>query len=294
MNNSIELLRFISVLLIIFTHTRHDITEGVYYVLFEVIPTYGTAVLSIISGYLYLEYSSKKNNLLYKKIQTLLIPYIIANISLIISVYLLSFFGYNFLDRLSFDLNLIIEGLFSLSSEPINPPTYFIRDLFLLFCIISLFKKKYLSLIFILPYMVFGTLFLRVDVILLFIVGSIISYFKNKIILNKKVLIFVLLSMCILLVFMKNFHILKFILPILIFISLFNVKIKFINIGGMSYLLHLYHAPVIVVSYSILSLYFSNDVIMVLLQFFISLIILYIVYKILKYYNFNIIIGNRE
>ena len=167
---------------------------------------------------------------------------------------------------------------------PINPPTYFIRDIFLLFCIISLFKKNYLSLIFILPYMVFGTLFLRVDIILLFIVGSVISHFKNRIILNKKILIFVLLLMCTWLAYMKNFHILKFIVSILIFISLFNVKINFINIGGISYLLHLYHAPVIVVSHSILLLCFSNYVIIVLLQFFISLIFIYIQYKILLVY----------
>ena len=132
------------------------------------------------------------------------------------------------------------------------------------------------------------------DVILLFIIGSIISYYKDTIILNKKVLIFVLLCFCMLLIIMRDFYIFKFIFSILIFISLFNVSIKFINIGGMSYLLHLYHAPIIVISYPILSLYFFNNVILVLLQFFISLIILHIIYKILKYYNFNIILGNRE
>ena len=42
----------------------------------------------------------------------------------------------------SFDLSLITEGLLSLSNEPINPPTYFIRDIFLLFCILAFFKKK--------------------------------------------------------------------------------------------------------------------------------------------------------
>ena len=92
----------------------------------------------------------------------------------------------------------------------------------------------------------------------------------------------------------KDFYILKFIFSILIFIYLFNIEIKFINIGGFSYLLHLYHSPIIVISYPILSLYFSNDVIMVLLQFFISIIILYIIHKLIKYYNFEIIIGNRK
>ena len=294
MNYSIELLRFISVLLIIFTHTRHNISEGGYYTLFEVIPTYGTAVLSIISGFLYLEYSSTQNNLLNKKIKTLLIPYIISNVLIIGLVYLFKFFGYDFLNRLSFDLSLIINGLFSLNSEPINPPTFFIRDIFLLFCVISLFKKNYFSLIFILPYIVFGTLFLRIDIILLFISGVTISYFKNKVILNKKILMFTLLSICVFLMLIKDFYILKFIFSILIFISLFNIEIKFINIGGFSYLLHLYHSPIIVISYPILSLYFSNDVIMVLLQFFISIIILYIIHKLIKYYNFEIIIGNRK
>ena len=71
MNYSIELLRLMSVILIVFTHTKHNFTGGIFYILFEQIPTYGTAILSIISGFLFSEYSSTKANLLNKKIKTL-------------------------------------------------------------------------------------------------------------------------------------------------------------------------------------------------------------------------------
>ena len=294
MNQSIELLRFVSVLLIILTHTRHNITDGVYYMVFEVIPTYGTAILSIISGFLYVEYSAKKNNLLNKKIKSLLIPYIISNLFIIVLVILFNLIDYKILNRLIIDLNLLIDGLFSLNHEPINPPTFFIRDIFLLFCLISLFKQNYLSLIFIIPYLVFGTLFLRIDIILLFVTGSIISYYKNEIILNNKMISLFLLVVCVLLLLIKEFYTLKFIFPILIFIFLFNREIKFINIGGLSYLLHLYHAPIIVISYPILSFYFANDVILVLLQFLLSIFIVYVMYKFINYYNLNIVIGYRK
>ena len=293
MNYSIELLRLASILLIIFSHTRHNIDQGIYYVIFAVIPTYGTAILSIISGFLFSEYSSKKNNLLNKKIKTLLIPFIISNVLIIIIVCLLKVFGYEYINRLSFDLSLITEGLLSLNSEPINPPTYFIRDIFLLFCILAFFKKNYYSLIFILPYLLFGTLFLRMDVILLFVCGWIISTLKIYIYEKQKILINILFLVCFFLIFTKELYILKFFSAILIFILLFNVKIKFYNVGGFSYLLHLYHVPIIVLIHPILLKYFSNDVIIVLLQFFITVFTLYVTHRLLKYYRIGIITGHR-
>ncbi len=67
MKPSIELIRLLAVLLITFTHTRNNLTEGISYFIVEELPKLGTAILSIISGYLYFEVSRKKENLFKKK-----------------------------------------------------------------------------------------------------------------------------------------------------------------------------------------------------------------------------------
>jgi hypothetical protein len=51
-------------------------------------------------------------------------------------------FGYNPLNRLSYDFSILTQGLFALNERPINPPTYFITDIFVLFSIIALFTQK--------------------------------------------------------------------------------------------------------------------------------------------------------
>src|SRR5690554_6565774 len=108
MNPSIELIRLIAVIQIVFTHTRHDLDSGLAYVIVEGVPTFGTAILSIISGYLYFKVSRKGNNIIQKKIKSLAIPFLIANISVLLLVFLFNYvFGYNVLNRLSFDLSII-------------------------------------------------------------------------------------------------------------------------------------------------------------------------------------------
>ena len=290
---SIERLRLLSVLLIVFAHTRNNIDEGIFYFLFKLIPTYGTAVLSIISGYLFSEYSIKKKDLLKKKINTLLVPYIISNGIVIILVLFLNKLGFDTLNRLSYDSSLIFEGLLSLNSEPINPPTYFIRDIFLLFCIISLFKRNYYSLLFIVPYLIFGQLFLRIDVIILFICGWFISYTKKEIVNKKYVIISLLLFLTFFCISIEQYHIMKFIISNLIFLFLFNYNMNFINVAGYSYLLHLYHSPIIVMIYPLLLHFFRNQILLVFLQFIVPVLIIYFVHKILKYYNISIITGGR-
>ena len=77
MKSGIELMRLIAVILITFTHTRNELSEGYLYFLVETLPTYGTAILSIISGYLFYTVSRKNENLFNKKIKSLAIPYLI-------------------------------------------------------------------------------------------------------------------------------------------------------------------------------------------------------------------------
>ena len=293
MLGSIELLRLISVILIVFTHTRHNIDAGIFHFLFEIVPQYGTTILSIISGYLFKEFSSKKSNLLNKKIHTLLIPFLISNLVVIILVFILKIFDFNVLNRLHYDLSIISDGLFALNRAPINPPTFFIRDLFLLFCIISLFQKNYYSLLLIIPYIIFGKLFLRVDIVFLFIIGSLISLKKESVYNNKKIFYLALAIIIIINTYLQNYDYIKFSISILIFLLSFDAKIKFINIGGYSYLLHLYHSPIIVMIYPLLKQVIYNQVLLVFLQFTSTIIITYIMNKILKKYKLYIFTGSR-
>jgi hypothetical protein len=83
MKPSIELIRLLAVILITFTHTRHQLDEGLLYFVVEKLPTYGTVILSIVSGYLYVSISRHKPNIFYRKIKSLAIPYLIANLSIL-------------------------------------------------------------------------------------------------------------------------------------------------------------------------------------------------------------------
>ena len=49
MKGSFEFARLICVLLLIFTHTRHNYSEGLAYLILEEVPKVGTLILSLIS-----------------------------------------------------------------------------------------------------------------------------------------------------------------------------------------------------------------------------------------------------
>ncbi len=254
MNPSIELIRLIAVILITFTHTRHDLSSGLLYTIVEKIPTYGTAILSIISGYLYYTVSKDKNNLWLSKIKSLLIPYLIANIGVLLLVLFANYvLGYNSLNRLSYDFRLITEGIFALNSPPINPPTYFIRDIFMVFSVIELLtKRNYYTLIVILPVLIWGTLFLRLDVVLLFGCGCLYAYYKPLI--NNSWLIFGLVLTTVLFGW-AFIGWMKFPVALLLFVLMVDWKVNIGRTGRYSYLLHLYHSPIIVISFPIINKY---------------------------------------
>ena len=86
MKPSIELIRLIAVILIVFTHTKNELEYGIAYVIVEQIPPYGTAILSIISGYLYFEVSRHKQNLFFKKIKLEIFIILIFSIINIITI----------------------------------------------------------------------------------------------------------------------------------------------------------------------------------------------------------------
>tara|TARA_R110002072_G_scaffold154386_3_gene304200 strand:+ start:1032 stop:2177 length:1146 start_codon:yes stop_codon:yes gene_type:complete len=200
----------------------------------DVIARGAVPLLTVISGYLAF-YSFKKysyKSFLLKKIQTLLIPFIVFN--------LITFFGLYTLATLSGNnagnINSIqtakdfISAIFGFNRLPINPPLYFLRDLF----IISIFapliniivKKNYLlaacALIFI--YINFDTIgvyatFLdaklgilnRSDMVIFFIFGYFFAQRNLSIpkpnnytaALSAKLYLLITLSICILIVAVK-------------------------------------------------------------------------------------------
>ncbi len=293
MKFSIEFIRLIAVILITFTHTRNDFGEGLSYLIFRELPTYGTAILSIISGYLYYTVSRKRQGLFKRKIKSLAIPFLIANVSILALVLISNFvFNYNPLNRLPYNFTLISEGLFSLNSPPINPPTYFIRDIFLMFSVIALFTQKELKALFvIIPVLLFGSLVLRTDIAFLFIIGVLYATFNDKI--NNYILFAIVLILTLFIGF-EFYPYLKFPLSFLIFIVFINLNFNFYNTGRFSYLLHLYHSPIIVVSYPILSIFIKNPIINVLTQITTAIILIYILFLITKKYPFlKILSGGR-
>lgn len=293
MKSSVELIRLIAVVLIVFTHTRNELENGFAYFIVERIPTFGTAILSIVSGYLYFEISRHKNNLFLKKIKSLAIPYLIANASVLILVLFVNYvLKYNALNRLTYDISLLTDGIFALNSEPINPPTYFIRDIFVIFSIIAFITQKEVKALFIvMPYLLLGTLLLRLDIAFLFLIGCLYAKFKDTFEKNKMIIITVITS------FVIGFYFsdyIKFPISFLIFILLIDVQFTFFNTGRFSYLLHLYHSPFIVVSYPILTLFIQNIILKIIAQIIVALIFVYILFLITKKYKFlTILSGGR-
>lgn len=292
MNYSIELLRLLAVILITFTHTRHEFTEGGFHFLIEKLPQYGTLILSIISGYLYWKTRQSNQELLTKKIKSLLIPYLIANGIVLMLVLVFKFLGYNFLNRLNYDWNMIWEGLLALNEPPINPPTYFIRDLFMIFALIALiFHRKYAVLLAVIPIIIWGKLFIRLDIVYLFALGFFYGYFEN--IISKKIGLVVVLIMTI-----GSYFLLKsmfsYSVAFAIFCIMIDWNLKFFKVGSFTYLLHLYHSPIMVASFPIIQLYVDNLYLKVILQIVLSIGLIFGFSKIIKKYpKLNILSGGR-
>ena len=293
MKGSFEFARLICVLLLIFTHTRHNYSEGLAYFILEEVPKVGTLILSLISGYLYYSVSRKNKNIFEKKVKSLLIPYLIANISVLSLVVIANFiFEINFLNRLDFIFDLIFEGIIALNSPPINPPTFFIRDIFIIFVLIEIFRnKKYFLLILILPLAIYGELILRYEILYLFLIGLLTAKYSEKLGKSSIILTIVISSLPL---FYFDIVEVKHLVSILFFIGILTVNLNFKNVGGFTYLLHLYHSPIIVFVYPIISYYFSNQVVLVICQIILSIIFIYAFYLLTRKVTFlKVISGQR-
>lgn len=291
-NYPIEFMRIAGVILITFTHIRHSFSEGsgAYFIL-ETLPRYGTLLLSVISGYLFCM-NPLSGNLFLKKIKSLLIPYLIANATVIALVLLAYAFGLDYLNRLSFDYTLITEGLLSLHSPPVNPPTYFIRDLFIIFCLISLTRKHWMALLFIIPLLAFGQLLLRWDIAGLFFAGFLIRKYnieyQNKIIINA--IGICSLAVC---VFFFTEAVFKYIIALLFFLNFVTLKFTFVKTGGYTYLLHLYHSPMFVFLFPILHKIHPEPYFETVAQISLAVALSFLAWIIIKKLKLGFIVGNR-
>ncbi|MBN2166637.1 MAG: acyltransferase family protein [Marinilabiliaceae bacterium] len=293
MKPGIELIRIIAVILISFTHVRHELTEGSIYFMVVILPTYGTTVLSVISGYLYYSVSRQSRGLLIKKVKSLAVPFLIANF-LVIGLTLIAnyVFGYNALNRLSYGWDLFTEGFLSLNSPPINPPTYFVRDIFMVFVLIELItRKNFYTLFILIPYLIWGKLFIRFDIVLLFALGGLYAYFEKR--TNKTIVLLAVVVMAFVTAFLNGYY-LKYPMAFIVFLIFIDLKIPIYKTGRYSYLLHLYHSPIMVVSFPVLALFIHNWVVLIALQILIAIFIIYCLFLISKKWSWlTIITGGR-
>lgn len=270
MNYTIEVMRLIAVVLITFTHTRHTLESGPLYILLEEVPKYGTLLLSIISGFLFWTKSRVEPNLFEKKVKSLAIPYLSAN-ALVLALTLLIYWilGYNYLNRLPLDYHLITEGIFSLNGAPIDPPTYFIRDIFIVFVMMDiLFNKRFKLILVLLPFLIFGKLMLRFDILGLFALGILFAATYKKWGWQIFLLVFLLLSIAAIR-WLPEYS--KFAVSPFLFCVFISFKIPFRKTGGFTYLLHLYHSPIIVMTYPLLSQIIPNIVVCIFAQIAVAL-----------------------
>lgn len=282
MKYNLEFLRFFAVILVTFTHTRNNFTGGWEMLVFEDLPKIGTIVLSIISGYLYSEVSFDRKILFKDKLKKLYIPYLFANSIVIALVLIASVLGYNLLNRYNIDYKLFTEGLFSLTVPPVNPPTYFVRDLFITFLLVDLLKNKnYKVLLIIIPLIVFGKLFIRLDIMLLFSVGIIISKYAYFIKKNYFYILFLLATSSIIAFLKAPIDIYKYPMAFLLFMTVFQIKMKFYNVGSFTYLLHLYHSPIIVFTAFFLKM--DNPILYVIVQILAAISGVFLLYTITRF-----------
>ncbi len=294
MKYSIELIRLVAVLLITFTHTKHTLSTNDWaYFFVEILPPYGTAILSVISGYLYWETGRKKESIWRNKVKSLAIPYLLANLLVLIPIIILHFLGHDLLNRLTYDYTLITEGLLSLNSPPINPPTYFIRDIFVIFLIIELIQyRNFCTLLVLVPLVMFGQLVLRYDIFLLFLFGMMYGGLKNQI--DKSIWLSVLGVVTSLWVLFGDIDYLRIPVACILFIVLLDWSIKFIEVGAYTYLLHLFHSPIMVVTSVILGKYSVSNLPSITIQIILSICLAYVIYWCTKRIPFlRVLTGGR-
>ena len=222
-----------------------------------------------------------------------MIPFLIANILVIIPVIILNYFGVDILNRLEVNWELLTTGLLSLNAPPINPPTYFIRDIFVIFVMIETIRTRNIFLFFgVLIFAWFGELLLRYDILVLFILGVIFSRQQDFFLQRKWRGTTLLILVSAALIYLESTYA-RHAIAVLLFLLMIDWKAQFINVGGYTYTLHLYHSPIIVVCYPIFLKFTQNPYLLVALQVGAAYIFCYLFYLAIKKFQLGFVIGGR-
>ncbi len=73
-----------------------------------------------------------------------------------------------------------------------------------------------------------------------------------------------------------------------------DLKMNFVKVGSYSYLLHLYHCPIMIALYPVINQLIENVYLKVIAQIVISIILVFGFFKIIKKYpKLNIVSGGR-
>lgn len=129
----------------------------------------------------------------------------------------------------------------------------------------------------------------------MFSIGAIIAIYYKYILQHKsKIITLIFLGTLLCFYYSKDIIVLKYPLAVLIFIFCASIKISFINVGAYTYLLHLYHSPIMVVSYPILAKYIANPTLNVIAQITVSIVSAWILHLAIKRYKkLKFICGGR-
>lgn len=192
----IQIARYLMVCGIVFIHVPPEevksVTDNAYFLFVRSFLVDGVfrgtvPLLTCISAYLIFLYGKDKTplRLVRDKAESLIIPMIIWNLPIFVSVYLIQ--KYQLLNR-EFTLHLFPLQLFTalnvilgISDKPLNYPLFFLRDLFVLAClapIFGLFIRKAPTLGFVIVAVIFwfdfdGLLLLRSSMALNFYIGGV-------------------------------------------------------------------------------------------------------------------------
>ncbi len=238
-------------------------------------------VLTFISGYLLFNSRLDINLplLAKKKIKTLLVPLILFNLPLVICIYIIQLKGVNIHDfseqLVPFDLFTWVNATIGISSDPVNYPLSFLRDLFLISLLSPIFgwairHMPYVGFIAVFAIFWFdldGPLVIRNTMPILFYAGGLASTLRwdmRKLDQYGIVLLSIFIGFClgIILFEVENRNYLRIISPLLIWpaISLIaDTKFGYwiASISKRSFFLFLVHGPIVFAFWLLYKLYLA-------------------------------------
>ena len=145
-------------------------------------------LLSIMSGYIFFARQAyqQKIKTLKNKTRTILIPFLIFNLSLVIVVFIAQKNGFAMDNRIilvNSDFNTWLNAMFALNGQPVNYPLHFLRDLLVVFIFAIFLGKGFTRFpwiaiavcIIVASLNLDGRLILRDDVFLCFAVGGFLA-----------------------------------------------------------------------------------------------------------------------